>query len=101
MRVIVFFDLPVETKPQRREYARFRRFLIKTGFLMMQESVYSKIALNATAAEAIRRAVLAQSPAAGIVQLMIITEKQYNAIEFAVGSLENETLATDERLVIL
>ncbi len=101
MRVIVFFDLPVETKPQRREYARFRRFLIKTGFLMMQESVYSKIALNATAAEAIRRAVLAQSPAAGIVQLMIITEKQYNAIEFAVGNLENETLATDERLVIL
>lgn len=101
MRVIVFFDLPVETKPQRREYARFRRFLIKTGFLMMQESVYSKIALNATAAEAIRRSVLAQSPAAGIVQLMIITEKQYNAIEFAVGSLESETLATDERLVIL
>lgn len=101
MRVIVFFDLPVETKPQRREYARFRRFLIKTGFLMMQESVYSKIALNATAAEAIRRSVLAQSPAVGIVQLMIITEKQYNAIEFAVGNLENETLATDERLVIL
>ena len=101
MRVMVFFDLPVETRPQRREYARFRRFLVKTGFLMMQESVYSKIARNATAAEAIRRAGLAQSPAAGIVQLMIVTEKQYNSIEFVTGNAESETLATDERLVIL
>ena len=101
MRVMVFFDLPVETRPQRREYARFRRFLVKTGFLMMQESVYSKIALNATAAEAIRRAVLAQSPTAGIVQLMIVTEKQYNSIEFVTGNAESETLATDERLVNL
>ena len=38
MRVLVFFDLPVETKAERREYARFRRALVKDGFLMMQES---------------------------------------------------------------
>ena len=101
MRVIVFFDLPVQTAAQRQNYARFRKHLTRSGFLMMQESVYSKIALNATAAEAIRRAVLAQSPAAGIVQLMIVTEKQYNSIEFVTGNAESETLATDERLVIL
>lgn len=68
---------------------------------MMQESVYSKIALNPSGAEAIRRGVLQHRPPEGIVQLLIVTEKQYNNIEYVVGSAESETLATDERLVIL
>ena len=51
MRVIVFFDLPVETSADRREYAHFRKHLVKNGFLMIQESVYSKLALNMSAAE--------------------------------------------------
>ena len=46
MRVIVFFDLPTLTSENRREYTKFRKFLIKNGFLMMQESVYTKMALN-------------------------------------------------------
>ena len=33
MRILVFFDLPVETAKNRREYSRFRRFLIKEGFI--------------------------------------------------------------------
>ena len=49
MRVLVLFDLPVLTGDQRREYARFRKFLLKSGFLMLQESVYCKLALNTTA----------------------------------------------------
>ena len=55
MRVIVFFDLPTETPDDKREYRNFRKFLIKKGFLMMQESVYCKLALNATVAESIVR----------------------------------------------
>ena len=47
------FDLPVGTSEQRREYAKFRKFLIKNGFLMMQESIYCKLALNGTATAAI------------------------------------------------
>ena len=43
MRVLVLFDLPVLTGDQRREYARFRKFLLKSGFLMLQESVYCKL----------------------------------------------------------
>lgn len=34
MRVLVFFDLPVLTSENRRAYAKFRRFLLKNGFLM-------------------------------------------------------------------
>ena len=37
MRVIVMFDLPVATASDRREYTHFRKYLIKNGFLMMQE----------------------------------------------------------------
>ena len=50
MRVILFFDLPTETLEDKREYRNFRKFLIKKGFLMMQESVYCKLALNQTVA---------------------------------------------------
>ena len=40
MRILVFFDLPVTTGEERRAYTKFRKFLIKDGFLMLQESVY-------------------------------------------------------------
>ncbi|MDD3092982.1 MAG: CRISPR-associated endonuclease Cas2, partial [Clostridia bacterium] len=46
MRIIVFFDLPTVSYAERREYTRFRKFLIRSGFLMMQESVYCKLAHN-------------------------------------------------------
>ena len=37
MRVIVFFDLPITTIQGIRAYTKFRRFLLKDGFIMMQE----------------------------------------------------------------
>ena len=46
MRLLVFFDLPTITSLDKKEYRQFRKFLIKDGFIMMQESVYSKLALN-------------------------------------------------------
>ena len=70
MRVLVFFDLPVETKAERREYARFRRALVKDGFLMMQESVYCKLALNPTAARSIMDGVRSRRPHKGLVQML-------------------------------
>lgn len=49
MRLLVFFDLPVETAKQRREYRLFRKKLLKEGYLMVQKSVYSKLAINENA----------------------------------------------------
>ena len=46
MRIVVFFDLPTITDKDRREYRHFRKFLIKNGFFMMQESVYTRMVLN-------------------------------------------------------
>ena len=46
MRVMVFFDLPNVYNKDKRNYLMFRNYLLNEGFIMMQESVYSKIALN-------------------------------------------------------
>ena len=46
MRILVMFDLPTETSEDRRNYRKFRKNLIKNGFIMMQESVYVRLAMN-------------------------------------------------------
>lgn len=101
MRVIVLFDLPVTTAAQRREYTRFRKFLLKSGFVMQQESVYSKLALNTTVAQRIAENVRRNKPDEGLVQMLTITEKQYSRMEILVGETEGEVLQSDERMVIL
>lgn len=51
MRIIVFFDLPVVKKEDRKEYQSFRRFLLNDGYLMIQFSVYSRICNGADGVE--------------------------------------------------
>lgn len=46
MRLICFFDLPVETAKDRKNYRLFRKFLLKDGYLPLQESVYAKLVVN-------------------------------------------------------
>lgn len=101
MRVIVFFDLPVKTKKDRREYSNFRKYLVKSGFMMMQESVYSKLALNQNVAIGICDSIKKHKPSAGLVQMLTVTEKQYSKMEMVVGSNDSNVVANDERLLIL
>lgn len=101
MRVIVFFDLPVTTTTHKREYVRFRKFLLKSGFVMQQESVYSKLALNTTVTQRIAENVRKNKPKEGLVQMLTITEKQYSKMEIIVGEVEGEVLQSDERMVII
>lgn len=101
MRVIVFFDLPVTTDKNRREYREFRKFLIKSGFLMMQESVYCKLAQNSVAADAITENLRKHRPTTGLVQVLKVTEKQYAKMEFIVGKSTSQVIDSDERLIIL
>jgi len=95
------FDLPVGTERERKNYRQFRKFLIKNGFLMLQESVYCKIAQNTTAADSVVENVRKNKPEAGLVQILRITEKQFSKMEYLVGESKTEILDTDERLVIL
>lgn len=101
MRIIVFFDLPTETYIERKEYRDFRKFLIKDGFLMMQESVYTKLALNQSIVKAELNRLRNNKPKKGLVEILTITEKQFSQIEYLVGKRQSLFEDSDERLIIL
>lgn len=101
MRVIVFFDLPTVTTSDRRNYAKFRKFLIKEGFMMLQESVYAKLALNSTQVSQIVSEVKHARPENGSVQILSVTEKQFSRMEIISGKCDSDVIDSDERLLIL
>lgn len=101
MRIIVFFDLPVLTREDRHRYSVFRKFLIKNGFIMLQESVYSKLVLNLSSRDAVIFNVKKNRPPEGLVEVLTITEKQFSKMEIITGTVKSEYLDSDERLVVL
>lgn len=101
MRIMVLFDLPVLTEKQRRDYREFRKYLLKAGFFMMQESVYCKLVQNAGVADVVQESIRKNKPGEGLVQILRVTEKQFAKMEYLVGENKSLVLDTDERLVIL
>lgn len=101
VRVFVLFDLPMETNEEKREYRRFRKLLLQDGFVMMQKSVYTRMALNQSVENSIKEKIRKGKPKEGVVQIMTITEKQFSKMEFLSGESESEVIDTDERMIIL
>lgn len=81
MWVLVFFDLPTETKKDRKNYTRFRKDLIKDGFTMFQFSVYTRCCPSRENAEVHIRRVKNCLPPKGFVGILCITDKQFGGIE--------------------
>ena len=86
MRIMVFFDLPVKTAAQRRTANLFRRFLLNDGYHMVQYSVYARICNGTDSVETHKARLKAALPERGAVRMMVVTEKQFNAIDILVGS---------------
>ncbi len=101
MRMMVFFDLPTVTGEDRRNYRVFRKALVKNGFIMLQESVYCRLMTSPSMENSLRKVVYDYKPPHGIVQILLVTEKQFNKIEFVVGEHISDIIDTEERLVIL
>ncbi|MFC0265041.1 CRISPR-associated endonuclease Cas2 [Alloscardovia macacae] len=101
MRVIVFFDLPTKTDAERKIYRLFRRSLLKEGFLMIQESVYVRIATNHESARFIENRVGSLSPDVGTVQSLIVTEKQYASMKFLSGEPSGDIRNLDTGTVVI
>ena len=68
---------------------------------MMQESVYCKLALNQSVIQSLTEGLHKHKPPAGLVQTLVITEKQYSKMECIVGRVKSDILTTDERFVEL
>ena len=81
MWLMAMFDLPVEEKEDRRHYTRFRKALLKDGFMMLQFSVYARYLASEEAAEAHRRTVRAAVPPEGEVRLIAVTDHQFGKME--------------------
>lgn len=97
MRMIVFFDLPMNSKKEVKTYTQFRKFLIKSGFSMMQFSIYCKVFNNIEAAQSYLKILKKNVPMQGQIRIMIVTEKQYNDIEIIIGgkSKQEEKVTID------
>lgn len=97
----MFFDLPTETNEDKRNYRKFRKALIKNGFMMLQESVYCRMLITPTAGCAAMDIIRKNKPPAGSVQMLSVTEKQFSKMEYLVGEFHSEIIDSDERLVVL
>ena len=101
MRIIVFFDLPTQTKEHRQGYQKFHKFLVDSGYIMMQESVYCKLSLNGTSVKIEKERIIRNKPKEGIIQILVITEKQFSNMEYIIGEKQSKILDTDKRIVYL
>ncbi len=78
MWCLVMFDLPVETKSQRREASRFRHSLIDWGFSMVQLSVYVKYWPTGGHDKTTINAIKRNLPAGGQVRVLALTDRQWS-----------------------
>jgi CRISPR-associated endoribonuclease cas2 len=101
MRMILFFDLPMVSARERKIYTTFRKQLTQEGFVMMQQSVYSKLVLNSTNEKSTYDRLKKIIPDNGIVQLLTITERQFSSMEYLAGEYDELSIQSTDRTVVL
>lgn len=85
MWLLVFFDMPTETKEQRRAYTDFRKRIINDGFTMFQFSIYVRHCQTRDSADVHRQRVRNLIPQWGEIGILMITDKQFGQIELFRG----------------
>ena len=93
MWVLVFFDLPTETKKDRKIYASFRKKILANGFQMFQFSIYLRHCSSRENSEVHISRVKSILPPKGHVGIMCVTDKQFGMMEIFRG---HELVATPE-----
>lgn len=77
MWLFCFFDLPTETKAQRKAAALFRKGLLKDGFTMLQYSVYIRHCASRESGDVHLRRVKYMTPSEGAISVLSVTDKQF------------------------
>ena len=98
MWVLVHFDLPTETKKDRKAYAQFRKMIMKDGFEMFQFSMYIRHCSSKENAEVHIKRVKIILPAKGHVGILCITDKQFGMMEIFRGKETVKTPSTIQQL---
>ena len=98
MWVLVFFDLPTETKKERKAYAQFRKKLLDDGFSMFQFSIYVRHCPSSENAQVHIKRVKSGLPELGQVGILCITDKQFGSIELFFGKKEGKVRPPPQQL---
>ncbi len=98
MWVFVFYDLPTETKKDRKNFAQFRKDLQKDGFAMLQYSIYVRHCNSRENAEVHIRRAKCFLPPKGEVIIFSLTDKQFAMMEFFRGGDRTSRPATPQQL---
>ncbi len=101
MRILVFFDLPVVTKEEKRIYVGFRKFLIEDGYDMLQFSVYCRIVNGEDAVDKHLRRLKSVLPQNGSVRFLQITDRQYAAMKVLLGEKTIREKKVDSKQMLL
>lgn len=101
MRLLVFFDLPVVTRAERRAYTVFRRFLLNDGYDMIQFSVYGRIVNGNDAEQKHLKRLVDNLPPEGSVRCLTVTEKQFASMKLLVGMplFQEKTVKANQMLL--
>lgn len=100
MWVMVFFDLPVGEKAEKRAAAKFRHELLKDGYMMLQWSVYARLCNGLERAQKHVSRLKVMVPEAGSVRVMLVTEQQFARMELLVGKRRPEEKMQANQLVL-
>lgn len=98
MWLFVFFDLPVESKMERKAATRFRKDLLKDGFTMMQFSVYIRHCPSSENADVHLKRVQKTVPEKGQISILRVTDKQYGNIVNYWGNQEKALAPAPQQL---
>lgn len=98
MWVLVLFDLPTETKRDKKAYALFRKQLLCDGFSMFQFSIYLRHCPSSENADVHIKRVKKSLPEYGQVGILRITDKQFGEMELFVGKKEKELVPPVQQL---
>lgn len=98
MWVLVFFDLPTDTKKDTKNYNVFRKKLIQDGFTMFQFSIYLRHCASRENAEVHIKRVKSFLPPTGQVGILCVTDKQFGKMELFIGKKETEVQTPYQQL---
>ncbi len=85
MRLMCMFDLPMQREGERKSYTKFRKNLIKEGFIMVQYSVYMRVCPSRDHATRMIKRIEKIVPKDGHIRIFMITEKQYKDMKIIIG----------------
>lgn len=92
MWILIMFDLPTETKMQRKDASDFRKYLISDGFTMFQYSIYVRNCASRENTDVHIKRIKKQIPNEGKVCIITITERQFREILLFEGTKKSAPL---------